>query len=147
MKNGVAQAKISLQDLEAAISKLYWDFGQWIGTIVEILLNFGRIGEMQVNSETPFLPNFFHPVPERERECVCVCVYVCVVCSVCVCVCFLIPTSNSWTPCWYQFWHHLPRDSIQSCRQRAQSQQTVLHFGCQLPVWVVTYTSGWLAIN
>ena len=81
MKNGVAQAKISLQDLEAAISKLYWDFGQWIGTIVEILLNFERIREMQVNSETPFLTNFFHPVSERICVCVCVCgvswVFVC----------------------------------------------------------------------
>ena len=85
MKNGVAQAKISLQDLEAAISKLYWDFGQWIGTIVEILLNFGRIREMQVNSETPFLTNFFHPVSER------ICVCVCVVCRVCLCV---LPHTN-----------------------------------------------------
>ena len=40
---------------------------------------------MQVNSETPFLPNFFHPVPERESVCVCVCM--CVWCVVSVFVC------------------------------------------------------------
>ena len=40
---------------------------------------------MQVNSETPFLTNFFHPVPER------ICVCVCGVSCVCLCV---LPHTN-----------------------------------------------------
>ena len=44
---------------------------------------------MQVNSQTPFLPNFFHPVPERICVCVCVCV-----CVQCLCLCVLPHTNK-----------------------------------------------------
>ena len=52
---------------------------------------------MQVNSETPFLPNFFHPVHERMYVCVCVCVCVCMCVCVCVwCVVFVFVHASSY---------------------------------------------------
>lgn len=42
-----------------------------------------------------------------------------------------------------QFWHHLPRDSLQSHRLRAQSYESALHFRHQLKVQAITILSMW----